>query len=64
MKKDFTIGEVFQSPKFKWMYKLERIENGVAILTDIMKPNIRVKFTLNALAERIKKGSFVRVPLN
>jgi len=62
MYSSFEIGDILKSNKFKWVYKIINIKNGVATLEDINKNTVRVRFTLSALAQRVKNGIFAHRP--
>lgn len=58
----YHIGDTFKSIKFGWIYRVESIKDGVVTLQDIIKKDVRVKFTLRALEERVQKNSFAYIP--
>lgn len=58
----FAPGDYLLSKKFGWQYKIISIRNGVAVLQDIVRENVRVRFTLLALRNRIEIDSFVHSP--
>lgn len=58
----FAPGDYLLSKRFGWQYKIISIRNGVAVLQDIVRENVRVRFTLLALRNRIEIDSFVHSP--
>ena len=59
---NFAPGDYLLSKRFGWQYKIISIRNGVAVLQDIVRENVRVRFTLLALRNRIEIDSFVHSP--
>ena len=58
----FVVGDYLYSPRFGWQYKIVSLRNGVAVLQDLVRENVRVRFTILALQNRIKFNSFVHSP--
>ena len=58
----FAPGDYLLSKRFGWQYKIISIRNGVAVLQDIVRENVRVRFTLLALHNRIEIDSFAHSP--
>ena len=58
----FAPGDYLLSKRFGWQYKIISIRNGVAVLQDIVRENVRVRFTLLALRNRIEIDSFAHSP--
>lgn len=63
MKKRILVGDYLYSARFGWQYKIVSIRNGVAVVQDIIRKNVRVRFTLLALRKRIEIKSFIHSPL-
>ena len=61
-KMNLAIGDYLLSKRFGWQYKIISIRNGVAVLQDIVRENVRVRFTLLALRNRIEIDSFAHSP--
>jgi len=59
---DLRIGDYLLSKRFGWQYKIVSIRSGAAIIQDITRENVRLKFSLSALRARIKNGSFWHSP--
>lgn len=62
MYSSFQVGDVLKSVKFKWVYRITNIKDGVAVLEDTNKDTVRIRFTLSALAQRVKNGIFTHQP--
>ena len=60
---EFTVGDYLLSKRFGWQYKIISIRYGVAVIQDIVRENVRMKFSLSALHARVKNDSFVHSPL-
>lgn len=60
---DISVGDYLLSKRFGWQYKVVSIRNGVAVIQDIVRENVRMRFTIRALRNRIKIDSFVHSPL-
>ena len=58
----FAPGDYLLSKRFGWQYKIISIRNGVAVLQDIVRENVRVRFTLRTLHNRIEIDSFAHSP--
>jgi len=58
----FVVGDYLYSTRFGWQYKIVSLRNGVAVLQDLVRENVRVRFTILALHNRIKFNSFVHSP--
>ena len=63
MEQDFSVGDYLLSKRFGWQYKIISIRYGVAVIQDIVRENVRLKFSLSALHTRVKDDSFVHSPL-
>jgi len=63
MKNRILVGDYLYSARFGWQYKIVSIRNGVAVVQDIIRENVRVRFTLLALRKRIEIKSFIHSPL-
>ena len=60
---EFSVGDYLLSKRFGWQYKIISIRYGVAVIQDIVRENVRMKFSLSALRNRVKNDSFVHSPL-
>ena len=60
---EFTVGDYLLSKRFGWQYKIISIRYGVAVVQDIVREDVRLKFSLSALRTRVKNNSFVHSPL-
>ena len=60
---EFTVGDYLLSKRFGWQYKIISIRYGVAVVQDIVREDVRLKFSLSALRTRVKNDSFVHSPL-
>ena len=58
----FAPGDYLLSKRFGWQYKDISIRNGVAVLQDIVREKVRVRFTLRTLHNRIEIDSFAHSP--
>ena len=59
----FAPGDYLLSKRFGWQYKIISIRYGVAVIQDIVRENVRMKFSLSALCTRVKNDSFAHSPL-
>ena len=50
----FAPGDYLLSKRFGWQYKIISIRNGVAVLQDIVRENVRVRFTLRPCTIELK----------
>ena len=60
---EFTVGDYLLSKRVGWQYKIISIRYGVAVVQDIVREDVRLKFSLSALRTRVKNDSFVHSPL-
>jgi len=60
---NFSVGDYLLSKRFGWQYKIISIRYGVAVIQDIVRENVRMKFSLTALCTRVKNDSFAHSPL-
>ena len=60
---NFSVGDYLLSKRFGWQYKIISIRYGVAVIQDIVRENVRMKFSLSALCTRVKNDSFAHSPL-
>ena len=60
---EFSVGDYLLSKRFGWQYKIISIRYGVAVIQDIVRENVRMKFSLSALCSRVKNDSFAHSPL-
>lgn len=58
----FFVGDYLYSKRFGWQYRIISIRNGAAIIQDIVRENVRLKFTLSALRNRVRIDSFAHSP--
>lgn len=58
----FRSGDLLRSKRFGWVYRIAIIRNGTAILEDTIKTEVRIKFSLDALRNRVKNDTFVHTP--
>ena len=63
MKNEIVVGDYLYAPRFGWQYKIVSIRNGVAVVQDIIRENVRVRFTLLALKKRIEIKTFIHSSL-
>jgi len=62
MKTIFRSGDLLRSERFGWVYRIITVKNGTAILEDVSKESIRIKFSLSALRNRVKYNIFAHTP--
>jgi len=58
----FKIGDYLLHKRFGWQYKIVSIRNGVAVIQDIVRDNVRLRFTLSALQNRVNVESYLHSP--
>lgn len=58
----FKIGDYLLSKRFGWQYKIISITNGAVVIQDIVRENVRLRFSMSALENRINIGSFWHSP--
>lgn len=58
----FKIGDYLLHKRFGWQYKIVSIRNGVAVIQDIVRDNVRIRFTLGALSKRVELESYLHSP--
>ena len=60
---NFSVGDYLLSKRFGWQYKIISIRYGCAVIQDVVRENVRMKFSLSALHTRVENDSFVHSPL-